>query len=772
MHSYDLIESPWLMPQLCGHGALTRCSLRDALVHAHKFGALEVEVTTHTPALLRQVLLPVILDALGRPKDRAEWALRVANGRFTDAEQDKLNAYLDEHRHRFDLFDQEAPFAQVAELHTANHEAKGSALLVATQASGNNVPLYSTRTDGDPLLLTPAEAVRWLLHTHCWDTAGIKSGAVGDPAVKAGKTTGNVTGVLGPLGVVVPVGRSLFETLMLNIPIGRQPADDLPQWRRPPAQARWETRHATGLLDLWTWQARRVRLIPEQTDEGLRVRQVVLCAGDRLQSIPEWEPHTAWTFARAPKSPTGSQRRPRRHVPGKAAWRGMEALLTAERQSGDGGVETSVLLSQLADVQADGVLPFDYPLQVQTIGMVYGNQSAVVEDVLFDSIPLPITGLRTETDTYTTLVEVTEQAEDLARAVNDLSADLRRARGADPIPWNKGQRPGEFVLHALDPLMRRFLVGVRASADGCDTLERGRIAWEQLASQQVLSVATRLLNMARGSEFAGRVTKAEKAEYVYRLASAEQNFDERLHLALPRWAQSRRGNVTLASSPLARAAGQLKGERQTAMTSTTDRIVRYWTRYVAADGTWRSHQGPPPGEDLAVFRAGLGRPAGTVPALWPYYTSPIDDWLARQGKVSHELTAEHAALALYGLHQQSRSDPMHRPGVPLGQALRRLHKQSESDRGFMREAVDRRVNAAASATQVGAFLTHLRGLISQMRIVGAPLDYDLLLRDIRYWQRPDTRQLTRRRLGLDYYGWQPKPHTPAEPIIDFPSIAE
>ncbi|WP_052424391.1 type I-E CRISPR-associated protein Cse2/CasB [Nonomuraea candida] len=199
------------------------------------------------------------------------------------------------------------------------------------------------------------------------------------------------------------------------------------------------------------------------------------------------------------------------------------------------------------------------------------------------------------------------------------------------------------------------------------------------------------------------------------------------------------------------------------MNSANDRILRYWAQRVAADGTWRPQPGPPPGEDLAAFRAGLGRPAGTVPALWPHYTSPIDDHLARQGKVSHELVAEHAALALYGLHQQSRADPMHRPGVRLGQALRRLHQQSEGDKGFTREAVDRRVNAAASATQVEAFLTHLRGLISQLRTVGAPLDYDLLMRDIRSWQRPDTRQLARRRLGLDYYGWQPPPQPPAAP---------
>lgn len=548
MASFDLIDSPWLMARPSSGETSKPCSLRHLLLHAHEYDALDVEVPTHTPALLRQILLPVVVDALGRPPDRAAWGERFARGRFSDVEQQTISAYLDEHRARFDLFHPEQPFAQVAGLHTAKQETKGTVLLVATEASGNNVPLFANRTEGDVLALTPAAAARWLLHAHCWDTAGIKSGAVGDPAVKAGKTTGNVTGPLGALGVIVPMGRTLFETLMLNIPIGRQPDDDLPQWRRPPATAAWSTRPATGLLDLWTWQGRRIRLIPEDTESGLRVCRVVLCAGDRLQDTPEWEPHTSWSFTKTSKSPTGFVRRPRRHVPGKAAWRGMEALLAVERSDGDGGVETGALLSQLADVQADGFLHFDYPLQVHTVGMRYGTQSAVVEDILFDSIPLPVVGLRSESDTYTTLIEVTEQAEALAQAVNNLSGDLRRARGADPIPWDKGQRPGEFVLHALDPLVRRLLVQVRAGADDPDQLERLRTEWEKEAYARTRTVAERLLSTATSSEFAGRTAKKaqkeagstkkaekDKTEYVFRLASAEQNFRQRLRAALPRW---------------------------------------------------------------------------------------------------------------------------------------------------------------------------------------------------------------------------------------------
>lgn len=185
------------------------------------------------------------------------------------------------------------------------------------------------------------------------------------------------------------------------------------------------------------------------------------------------------------------------------------------------------------------------------------------------------------------------------------------------------------------------------------------------------------------------------------------------------------------------------------MPASKNRSARYWTRYIAADGTWREARDRPPGEDLAALRAGLGREAGTVPAMWPYYRSKVDDHLARRGEVSAEQRAEHAALALYGLHQQAKREPMHQPEIRLGQALRRLHLRGD----FTQDAVDRKVNAAATATQVSALLVHLRGLVTQLRTIGQPLDYDQLLADIWAWQRPDSRQRARRRWGLDYYGW-------------------
>ncbi|MFK0121140.1 type I-E CRISPR-associated protein Cse1/CasA [Streptomyces sp. NPDC090994] len=555
---FSLTEEPWLCLPSARGGPAREHSLRTALLDAHEFGDLVVEVPTQRPAVLRQVLLAVVLDALGRPADEREWMSWFSAGRWSPEQRTRLESYLDAHGALFDLFDPVQPFGQVAGLHTAKGETKNAGLIVATAATGNNVPLFASRTEGDVFSLSPAQAAHWLLHTQCWDTAAIKTGAVGDPKAKAGKTTGNPTGPLGQMGVTLLAGTTLFETLLLNLPVGAPPTSaDLPQWRREPADPRsagtpaWQERVPEGLLDLWTWQSRRIRLFAETTDEGLRVTRVLVAAGDRMPHTPETEPHTMWRL-----EPTGGRgtgkgkagaappRRPLRLQPGKAAWRGLDALLAPERQSREAGQTTSgFATSKLLD-QA-GALALDlgesYPLRVELTGVAYGNQSAVIDDVMFDALPLPLAALETDSDVRSAVLEVAEQAEQLATAVSYLSADLRRALGTEPIPWDKGQRPGELVLHALDPLVRRLLAGMRGVED-LERIEAGQLAWEQLAWRRSWEVADRLLQAVPVGAFVGRsVSQGEgKPERTHRVSLAEASFLKRRAEILHRAAAVRR----------------------------------------------------------------------------------------------------------------------------------------------------------------------------------------------------------------------------------------
>lgn len=521
--SFDLTREPWV-PVIVA-GARELMSLRDLFGRAHEVDGLALDNPLEAAAVLRQVLLAVYLDALGAPRRPSEWADRW-EARAVDASG--VNSYLDRHAHRFDLFHPETPFAQVGGLRTAKDETKPVSLLVPSIATGNNVPLFTARTEAMPPALTPAEAVRAVLATHCWDTAAIKSGAADDEQAKAGKTTGNPTGPLGSLGVVFPLGRTLAETLLLNTRVLRQGLrpTDRPQWCAGSASGAWEPRPALGLLDLLTWQSRRIRLIPDLDEHGqLVVRRVVLAAGDRLDPIPhEVEPHTAWRTVdkRAAGQPPV---RPVRHVAGRAAWRGLEPLLATRPDFDTGKFTSAAVLIQLNDLRQGGYVPADLPLRVLTVGVEYGNQSAVVENVMSDLTPLPVTALDPGSPVRQLLDTVVKQADDLRIAANRLGDDLRLAVGAEKLPWDRGQRLGDLLVHRFTPVVHRMLAGLQRQPDRVQEAEE---AWRVTARRLALETAEPVLAAAPPGAFLGREVKEQKREKttVYRLSVAERWFKQ------------------------------------------------------------------------------------------------------------------------------------------------------------------------------------------------------------------------------------------------------
>lgn len=156
---------------------------------------------------------------------------------------------------------------------------------------------------------------------------------------------------------------------------------------------------------------------------------------------------------------------------------------------------------------------------------------------------------------------------------------------------------------------------------------------------------------------------------------------------------------------------------------------------------------PQPGEVLAALRKGQHTLPGEVPAMWPFYTR-----LAADGRVSQELRAEHAALALFGVHQQGQAVSVHWPNVRLGEALHQLRASGR----YSEAALDRRVAQCATADDLGEFTTHLRSLITMLKTLPAPqgLDYTLLFRTLVSWQRPERIGRVRRQLGSDYFRFQ------------------
>ncbi|MFE2163880.1 type I-E CRISPR-associated protein Cse1/CasA [Streptomyces sp. NPDC059447] len=520
-------------------GVRVEAPLRCALLESHTFDGLAAESPTLVPAILRQVVVPVVLAALDGVTAE-EWADMLARGRFTSEQAAAIGRYLDQHAGAFRLFDEVRPFGQVAGLAHATGVVKPVSTLVCFTASGANTPLWRIEDALFPEPMTSGEAVRWMLHAQCWDTGAIKGAAVGDGQQKSGKVYGTPKGPLASMGVTVPVGRSLFETIVLNLPCGPRSAGDAPVWERAPLGPAWVERRPQGVLDWLTWPSRRVRLVHELVAGERRVTGVVLAAGDRWTGgLPDFEPHTCWVSREVVAGKKSeSSRYPYRVRAGRSAWRGLDALMAVERTFTGSGkqtrvvYETSLLLVQAARAVLVGDLSPDYPLRVETCAMGYDPMGSIVQSVTSDSMPLPVTALCADYRMRESVVRIHEQAEALGVAVDRLADHLRLALGGRPEEVKagddpKGQRPSLRLLHLLEPYVVRFLAGCQR-APGESELDRAHLAFETLAERLAVQVAEDLLHRLPGSAFGGRKVKETRGgvevEVVYRQVEAERFF--------------------------------------------------------------------------------------------------------------------------------------------------------------------------------------------------------------------------------------------------------
>jgi CRISPR system Cascade subunit CasA len=279
------------------------------------------------------------------------------------------------------------------------------------------------------------------------------------------------------------------------------------------------------LLDLLTWQSRRIRLVPDGDSAGgdVRISRVVLCAGDRIDVLPhDVEPHTTWKVTEKPTAGDPPQR-PVHHQPGRSAWRGLAALVATGQPTSD-SKSAPLALSQVADLRVEGYLPDDYPLRALIVGVVYGNMQAVIEDAVVDVLPLPMLALLDHDDNEVrrALLAVVDQAEQLRLAANRLGDDLRAAMGVDKVPWDKGQRLGEVLVHAFTPSVRRLLAGLQRHPGRA---EQGEDAWRVVARQLAWSVAEPALEAVPSTAYLGRGRDERRPA---RLATAEASFRKQL----------------------------------------------------------------------------------------------------------------------------------------------------------------------------------------------------------------------------------------------------
>ncbi|SCL73675.1 CRISPR-associated protein, Cse1 family [Micromonospora peucetia] len=537
--SFSLIGQPWIpVLDLAGRRRLT--SLPELFAQAAELRAVAGDLPTQTSAILR-LLLAVLHRAVGGPEDERAWQ---DLWRQPGLPAGDIASYLDEYRDRFDLLHPVTPFYQVAGLRTQKqNDVFGLQRFIADVP--NNAPYLTTRLGPGLERLTLAEAAVWLVHCQAYDTSGIKSGAVGDDRVSGGKgyPIGPASG--GSLGLIYLEGRTLRETLLLNlVPLDsaylqQDPERDSPVWERDPhgpAEEGERERGPHGVLNLYTWQSRRIRLFGDQTG----ITGAMIANGDRIAwtNLHRQEPMSGWRRSPNQEKKLGL---PVVYLPGlhdhtRALWRGLDRLLPAraEKPGADAPARRPPAVSQwLARLRIKGLIDDRYRVTTRAVGVVYGNNMSVVDEIYHDGLTMTVQAFDPAGPLTTTIVDGAADAEAAVKVLRGLAANLCRAGGGygdrseDP-PAIAADRAAELAYAELDVLFRQWLAGLGPADDPT----QARIQWQTQVRRCVWSLGSNLVEWSGPQAWAGRYVDSEKKKH---LSSplADRFFRDAMRRALP-----------------------------------------------------------------------------------------------------------------------------------------------------------------------------------------------------------------------------------------------
>ncbi|MBM7774099.1 CRISPR system Cascade subunit CasA [Actinokineospora baliensis] len=247
--TYPVDRRPWV-PVLSHEGELEVLSLRDVLSQAHRLRDIAVPTPPAASAILRLLYLLTArvtrLDQHTVPGDDRDWqSRRFALARAsafpadTGFDTEAVDEYFDRYEDRWDLYSPVRPWMQDIRLVTEARKI-GVNRFDPTRPRDNSPVWFRHTHKGHAPAIPTAQAIQWLLVTHLYGPGG--GGGTRTVSRQRADGTGHVVSdqymSSGPLRAALtyyPLGRSLFETLVIGLPdpgAAPEPGTDVALWER------------------------------------------------------------------------------------------------------------------------------------------------------------------------------------------------------------------------------------------------------------------------------------------------------------------------------------------------------------------------------------------------------------------------------------------------------------------------------------------------------------------------------------------------------------
>ncbi|RLU83027.1 type I-E CRISPR-associated protein Cse1/CasA [Streptomyces griseocarneus] len=402
------------VPVLTHAGATERVGLRELFLRAHEFQGLAVASPAAASGLLR-VLYAIAaritgLDELGGSMDDwldRRYELLADSAAFQPGKVEKyFGAYADGLR----LYDPERPFMQDARLAQECASSSGINKLVLGRPSGNNQVFFGHFMDDEPVPVSSEEAFLHLL-------AQLYYGASGQctPRTVNGERYGNT--MAGPLRRVLschPLGRSLYESLLLGIPDpgGRRGTssteEDLCPWEDDrPSAALEPPKPAAGPMAMLTARHQHAVLLTSSPG-GTSAVDATITWALRVSRPQVRDPYLIWDEAK------DGTLYPRKADADRALWRDLDGLILQDR----GGRSRRPLIFEGL---TGGQLPEDVFQHLRVVAYGFDQDGQTRDRAYFTAVTPPLCAL---------LASSTEQAD------SRLALGVKEARqAAEHVAW-------------------------------------------------------------------------------------------------------------------------------------------------------------------------------------------------------------------------------------------------------------------------------------------------------------------------------------------------